>query len=221
MDELMNFLQTINYASPLGTVYDIGASNGEWSKHVKQHVLPFAQMILFEANPIHSAALRATGFKHLVGKPLSKPGVKEVTFYHGGTSTGDSYYKENTSWYDNSTELKLECTTLDEVIEQENLALPDFIKMDTQGSELDILAGAKKALKTAKLIYLECPIIRYNSGAPGIGEYIECMRVNSFVPVAIFEVHFAEQTLLQIDIMFMANELKQKLAPNVNIRPLG
>jgi FkbM family methyltransferase len=221
MQELINFLKTIDQHSPIETVYDIGASNGDWSRFVKSNVLPNAEMILFEANPTHDIDLRRTGFKHLCGKALSRPGVKTVTFYSAATTRGDSYYKENTKWYNDATEMTLECVTLDEVIRDDNLPMPDFIKMDTQGSELDILAGGSSALQFAKLIYLECPIIPYNIGAPGIGEYIECMRQNSFVPIGIFEVHMAESTILQIDIMFMQNYLKQKLAPNVDIRPLG
>ena len=76
-------------------------------------------------------------------------------------------------------------------------------------------------MQFAKLIYMECPIIPYNIGAPNIGDYIEKMRVNSFVPVGLLETHYAENTLVQIDIMFMQNALKQKIAPNVDIRPLG
>jgi FkbM family methyltransferase len=220
-NNLSKFLFDINQVHPIKTVYDVGANNGDWSKAIKQIVLPHAEMILFEANPIHDIALRRTGFKHLCGTVLSKPGVSELTFYSGGTTTGDSYYKENTEWYNNSTQLTLPCTTLDEVVRNESIPLPDFIKMDTQGSEVDILEGAKFTLPHASLVYLECPIIPYNIGAPGIGEYIECMRQNSFVPIGVFEVHMAENTLLQIDIMFMRNDVKQKLSPNVSIRPLG
>jgi FkbM family methyltransferase len=215
------FLRSVHKSSPINVVYDIGASNGEWASAMKRQVLPEAEIIMFEANPIHEETLARTGFRRLVGTALSKPGVKEVTFYSGGTTTGDSYYKENTSWYNNAQEMTLPCVTLDEVIVKGNFPMPDFIKMDTQGSELDILDGATRAMQFAKVIYMECPIIPYNIGAPNIGDYIEKMRVNSFVPVGLLETHYAENTLVQIDIMFMQNALKQKIAPNVDIRPLG
>lgn len=221
MENLAKFLHEINKDLPINVVYDIGASNGEWSKAIKQHVLPHAEMFLFEANPTHQVDLVRTGFRHLCGTALSKPGIKKVTFYTGGTTTGDSYYKENTSWYNDAKSFNLPCTTLDEVVVQEGIPWPDFIKMDTQGSELDILEGASLVLQQAKLIYMECPIIPYNIGAPNIGDYIEKMRVNSFVPIGIFEIHQAENTLVQVDIMFMANVEKQRLAPNKDIRPLG
>jgi FkbM family methyltransferase len=220
-NNLDKFLSDINKVHPINVIYDIGASNGNWSRNIKQNVLPEANMYLFEANSIHIADLLRTGFSVFVGTALSKPGVKEVTFYTGGTTTGDSYYKENTKWYNDAQSFTLPCKTLDEVVVEQGIPRPDFIKMDTQGSEVDILDGATITLQTAKLVYLECPIIPYNIGAPSIGEYIEKMRVNSFVPIGVFEVHMGENTLLQIDIMFMANVLKQKIWPNDGIRPLG
>ena len=48
------------------------------------------------------------------------------------------------------------------MVEKENLKLPNFIKIDTQGSEIDILKGSKNTLKNCNLIYLETPIIEYN-----------------------------------------------------------
>ena len=50
--------------------------------------------------------------------------------------------------------------------------LPDFIKIDTQGSELDILKGGEKTISNCSLIYLECPIIEYNLGSPNLNDYI-------------------------------------------------
>ncbi len=221
MSTLHNFLHIIDLQIDIKVAYDIGASNGEWAKNIKKYHLPKTEIFCFEANPRHQADLLRAGFRNLCGTALSKPGVKEVTFYTGGTTTGDSYYKENTSWYNDAQEFKLPCTTLDEVVVQEGLPKPDFIKMDTQGSELDILEGAKTVIPFASLIYLECPIIPYNIGAPNIGDYIECMRQNTFVPIGIFETHYAENTLLQVDIMFMRNDVKQRIAPNKDIRPLG
>ena len=44
--------------------------------------------------------------------------------------------------------VKIEVDSLDNVLEESNIENPDFIKLDTQGSELDILKGGVKALKS-------------------------------------------------------------------------
>ena len=67
--------------------------------------------------------------------------------------------------------------TLDKLVSKNNIPLPDFIKIDTQGSELDILRGGEKTISNCSLIYLECPIIEYNMGSPNLSEYIEYLNL--------------------------------------------
>ena len=62
--------------------------------------------------------------------------------------------------------------TLDKVIDNNNWPLPDLIKMDVQGSELDILEGGKKILSQAKYLIVELQHIEYNDNAPLFEESI-------------------------------------------------
>jgi hypothetical protein len=126
-------------------------------------------------------------------------------------TTGDSYYKENTVHYATTESTTMPCYTLDAIVAQDNLPIPDFIKIDTQGSELDILRGAESILDQVKLVYLECPIITYNIGAPNINDYLEYMKSKGFIPMDVLEVHTNDQTLLQVDIMFINLKTKNAL----------
>lgn len=217
---MINFLKQIQQAGlDIKTVYDIGAWNGGVSQHIKSNACPSADFVLFEANPQYQGVLNSTGFKNYCGIALSNPGRTHVDFYNG-TNTGDSYYKETTKHYDNQGTIKLPCITLDELIVRDNLPIPQFIKIDTQGSELDILSGAKSILDRVDLIYTELPIVCYNKGAPTIQDYLEFFKQHKFVPIDILEKHHAENMLIQMDIMFMRNETKEKfLGPNDFIRP--
>ena len=219
MNKLYDFLRGQKTAGlNLSTVFDIGAWQGGWSRDVKSNALTDSNFILFEANPAYESTLAATGFQYF-RTVLSNPGRQSVDFYNG-TNTGDSYYKETTAFYDNQSSISLECQTLDGIVAKHNLPIPNFIKIDTQGSELDILSGAS-FLDRVDLIYTECPIICYNKGAPTIQDYLDFFRARNFVPIDIFEIHRGEETLMQIDIMFMRAEAKQQfLSPNVMIRPL-
>ena len=201
----------------INTVYDIGACNGSWSKQMKSY-LPDADFFLFEANPAYDDILAQTGFPYLCGQVLSNPGRETVEFYNG-TNTGDSYYKETTKFYDNQTTVTLPCTTIDSLIEKFRLPPANFIKLDTQGSELDILAGAEGIINQVDLVLTECPIICYNKDAPNMQDYLDYFKARDFIPVAMCEEHVAEDTLVQIDLLFIKQETKQKfLSPNINIR---
>ena len=219
MPNYIKFLAIIEAAGyKLKTVYDIGACRGGWSREFKASY-PNAEIILFEANPSYKEALESSGFKFF-NVVLSNPGREYVDFYNG-TNTGDSYYKETTKHYDLQTSIRLPCKALDSVIKENNLPLPNFIKIDTQGSELDILTGSSSILDSVDFIYTECPIIRYNDGAPSIADYLDFFRNKNFIPFDIFEVHRAENILLQIDIMFVRSAIKEQyLEPSVYIRPL-
>ena len=209
MSPLLNFLiQSEKIGLKFPVVYDIGANIGAWSKAVKQTALPNSQFYLFEAVKDHESSLASTGFPYFLNI-LSNPEREYVEFYQTN-STGDSYYRESSHHFDNIDSKKYPCTTLDKIIKERNLPIPNLIKIDTQGSELDILSGAKLCIGLTELIYIECPIIRYNEGAPTMSDYIDFFTNKNYLPIDIFEVHRGENILLQVDILFMRKDLKEK-----------
>lgn len=220
MSRLSSFLQEIQQRGlQIKTVYDIGANSGAWSTAMKQSVLRDSYFYLFEGNPQQKDNLDRTGLPYYIGI-LSNPGRESVEYYAANT-TGDSYYKENTGHYDNQDSQTMPCMTLESLVQTAEMPVPNFIKIDTQGSELDILKGAETILGQVDLIYIECPIIRYNIGAPNIQEYLDYMRSQNFIPMDLLEIHTSEQTLLQVDIMFINKNTKDKLyGQNQYIRPL-
>ena len=208
---LEHYLTTIQQDGlKIDTVYDIGANVGSWSTALKQNILKDSHFYLFEGDPEHDQRLQATGLPYYIGI-LSNPGRDFVEYYRGGTSTGNSYYKENTIFYDDSVPVRMPARTLESIVTECNMPIPNFLKIDTQGSELDILRGAESFLSGVDLIYLECPIGKYNLGAPNIQEYLEYMAGKNFIPSDLLEIHTADRVLIQIDIMFINIATKDRL----------
>lgn len=193
----------------IDTVFDIGAHKGWWSTPLKDTVLRDSFFYLFEANPAHEAELKATGFPYYLGV-LSAPGQDTVEFY-SIAGTGDSYYRENTKFYDNTTATTVPARTLESVMKEANVPVPQFLKLDTQGSEIDILCGAEPFLPMVDLVYLECPTLKYNAGAPSLTEYIDYMKSQNFIPSDVLEVHSHDKVLIQIDMMFINITTKERL----------
>lgn len=192
----------------LQTVYDVGACNGSWTRSLNTNVLPNCEFYLFEANPHYLSDLIITGHSFFINV-LSNEGREFVDFYPG-CNTGDSYYKETTTWYDGKMPVRMPCTTLDKLIEEKNLPIPNLLKIDTQGSELDILSASKKLLGKTEIILCEMPIIEYNSGAPNISEYVNFFRDHDYVPVELIEIHRAEGIVFQLDFAFMLRSAKNQ-----------
>lgn len=193
----------------IDTVFDIGAHKGWWSLPLKNGVLRDSFFYLFEANPAHEAELKATGFPYYLGV-LSAPGRDTVEFY-SIEGTGDSYYRENTKFYDNTVATTVSARTLETVIKEATLPVPQLLKLDTQGSEIDILRGAESVLSLVDLVYLECPVLKYNAGAPSLTEYIDYMKSQNFMPSDVLEVHSHDKALIQIDMMFINITTKERL----------
>jgi FkbM family methyltransferase len=194
---------------PIDVVYDVGARHGEFTQSLRK-TLPNARFILFEANPKCAPVLRARGFEHYISVLSSD--VREVEFYDTD-STGDSYFKENTRRYDTVTPTRCTTQTLDALVTEHRLPKPHFIKLDTQGSELDILRGAPECLASSSLLYLECPTVRYNSGAPSLQQYLDFLDGAGFLPHELCEAHYSHGALVQLDVLFVRKEHLRRALP--------
>ena len=191
----------------INTVYDIGAHKGRWTK---QHaaLFPNASFYLFEANKEHAEKLKSRGHRTFIGV-LSSDGMPAKFYKKAGTS--DSLYRENTPTYSEDTFEVVATRTLSQVAISENLPKPDFIKLDVQGAEIDILKGAGDLLDGCSLLLAECPIVPYNLGAPELNEYLTYFKSKGFSPLRITEQHSSKGSLLQIDILFLKNSARIKL----------
>ena len=171
----------------ISTVYDIGAHHGKWSLGMKK-LMPKASFQLFEANPACETFLKQTSLPyHRIA--LSKAKGKRV--FHSNNSTGDSFYPENTElsgafgWQ----EKEVETADLDSFALQNHLPSPDWIKLDVQGAELDVLAGGKFLFSKTKFLLTEIPLLSYNLGAPSFSDYLDTFGAAGFLPVSVVEVH--------------------------------
>lgn len=196
-----NILNLMNKGLKIDVIYDIGAFRGEWSNFLNRTSLKNKNFYLFEANEENEKYLEKLNFKYFFA--ILSDTNKDVNFY-SRVSTGDSYLVEQTNLYkENIKSVVKKTITLDEIVKKKNLPLPDFLKIDTQGSELDILKGSQKSISKCSLIYLECPIIEYNLGAPNLNDYIKYLNSINFVPYDLCEVHKIDNILIQIDILFI------------------
>ena len=188
-------------------VYDIGAHKGTWTKQLKIEI-PSVNSFMFEANAIHESDLKKIGCWYNIG--ILSDSEKMVDFYSCG-GTGDSLYRESTDTYENIMPNKQKCYILDKLVEEKEIPFPDFIKVDTQGSELDVLRGASKCLSHAKSILLECPIYPYNFEAPSMKDYIDFMLEKDFYPSQCTEIHNIHGVFLQVDIVFLHKNILEKV----------
>lgn len=192
----------------LRDIFDIGAHDGSWSNQVKRIVGRDTRFFLFEPNQHHNSSLKHLDVQFF--NALLSDDKKEVNFWSVG-GLGDSYYCENNSVFDGIDPTPMTTSTLDAIRELYKLPFPDLLKIDTQGSEIDIVNGALKTLGQTAVVILECPTVSYNIGAPTLDQYIETMRALNFIPIDVTEVHLMANALVQIDIAFMRTSVFEEL----------
>jgi FkbM family methyltransferase len=150
-------------------IYDIGACLLHWTT-AAQTVWPSASYYLLDGFVEAEPLWIASGLP-FYGGVLSDT-EKEVAFYvNPQFPGGNSYYREIGSakshlLFPESSKRSVTTATLDSVRLQKNWPVPDLVKMDVQGAELDIYRGAQETLKTCQYLILELQHKQYNEGAP-------------------------------------------------------
>ena len=188
-------------------ILDIGAHSGQfhsWSKRV----WPDVGVFMIEANPLHKDTLNRLATQNGDSFLISALGdeVREVTFYTRSDkphTEGNSYYKENNFWDIPQLvqESKVTLKKLDDIFEDG--AVFDLIKVDTQGSELDILKGGKNLVSKASAIILEVSYIEYNEGAPNQQETLNYMKKIGFEEKMSIGEHYNGEQIVQKDLLFL------------------
>ncbi len=64
------------------------------------------------------------------------------------------------------------CTTLDEFARRDGIEAVDYLKLDTQGTELDILRGGEAMLASTLVIKTEVEFVQVYRGQPLFGEVV-------------------------------------------------
>ena len=192
-------------------ILDIGAHTGQfhsWSKRV----WPDVGVFMIEANPLHESVLdrlaMMSGDSYLIAALGDEE--REVTFYTRSDkpqTEGNSYYKEHNYWDIPQLvqKTKVNLQKLDNIFEDD--AVFELIKIDTQGSELDIMRGGKELASKASAIILEVAYIEYNEGAPNVKEITDYMNDVGFVEKLSIGEHYEGDKIIQKDLLFLNKEL--------------
>ena len=196
-------------------ILDIGAHKGEWAT-LARSVFPSTPICMVEAQSHHEGELLLTGNPYCITLLSDKGGDVKPFYTIAGCDTGASMYCENTKYYNSSTVIEKQLTTrtLDDVTSRHFSPHEfDFIKIDVQGAELDVLRGGEDTLKSAMFVLLEMPVAEYNKGAPSFAEVVAFMDEKGFQVYDAFEAHYHGVHLIQMDFLFA-----RKNCPFIHLR---
>jgi len=187
------------------TLLDIGAHLGGFTQRIRA-VFPDCVPTLVEPNPHCHADLVALGFEAFPFAAAAEAG--EADFHlsrEWPQSTGASLYRENTAHFRDEVleRVRVPKRRIDDVFEGRRF---DFIKIDTQGAELDVLRGGRRVLRQADYILIEVSLVEYNQGGAAPEDVFAALAELGFRSAEVAEFHrlrgVRDGALLQMDFLF-------------------
>lgn len=181
-------------------VYDIGAYEGLWAQDFLS-VFPETTIILFEGQEKKRPILeRLAKDNHNIHYEIALLGAIEKPVHFVEQETGSCI---DLSAQDKQPNKTLQC--LDNIINENNYPLPDFLKLDVQGFELEVLKGGRSALANAMFCLLEVSLLDLGGNGPLMLDVMNYMDDHSFQPYDIsqFMRRPFDKALHQIDLLFI------------------
>ncbi len=141
------------------TFYDVGANVGFFSVIAARLVGAGGRVVAFEPLPVNARAIRhnaqLNGFTHIDAREQALGGSDgEASFMLSAEPTWGKLTSVGKAPDQHTGETVVAVRRLDGLIEQEGLPPPDVMKIDVEGAELEMLAGAERTLRARRPVIL-------------------------------------------------------------------
>ncbi len=187
------------------TLLDVGAHVGRFSFDFLQ-VFPDCVPTLVEPNPFCQEDLARLPWERHAVAASNEAGRAELFLTREWLqSTGVSLYRENTAFFRDEVTFTQEVdkVRLDDLFPGRRF---DFVKIDTQGAELDVLQGGQVVLRQADYILVEVSLVEFNIGGAQAEAIFAQLFAMGFRCVDVTEMHrlkgVQDGGLLQMDFLF-------------------
>ncbi|HEY1600605.1 MAG TPA: FkbM family methyltransferase [Pirellulales bacterium] len=202
MKESLEFLKRQGWLPT--SIIDIGAYVGDWTRMCRT-VFPDAEVLMVEAQQNKIGNLKracvelgaGVSYELALLGPQTGTNVRFVEM-----ETGSSVFEELSPYKRNYVEKNQ--VTLDSLIASRGWPNPNFLKLDVQGYELEVLKGGSKAVQHAEVILLESSLLSINKDCPLVFDVLHFMAQSGFRLLDICSlIRRRDGALWQTDLLFL------------------
>jgi FkbM family methyltransferase len=206
-------LLELTQPKPPQVIYDIGANIGTWTLLAKS-LFPQVSIHAFEPLVVHYEAFEKKLYKipdihlHKVALGASTGTLNmQVTSFSDASSLleiADASYE--IFGLTKEREETVTVLPLDDYVSKHDLPLPDLIKLDIQGYELEALKGARHCLAHAKYLISEVSFLEFYHGQPLFHDMVVFLAQHNFYLYALGVNTPLGQDLSQTDVLFIRQD---------------
>lgn len=197
-------------SSPPRVAYDLGGNRGQWTVLAKS-IFPGVEIHAFEPLPDHctayTAKTQALANVHLhtvaLGDRDAELEMDLTTFSDSASLLTPTATMAETYGVRPGRKVCVPVVRLDDWVAAHRLPLPDLLKLDLQGYELNALRGAPDCLSHARAIVMELSFLEYYSGQPAPGTLIAFLEQAGFRLAGFSPDLPAGRPLEQADALFL------------------
>lgn len=202
-------MRRLGKISGIDSIWDVGANEGQFA-FMAHSVWPELPVYSFEPDPDCFKKLNSTfaqfaipgrAFPYALG---SEKGTKQLIRY--SHNVNNSFLQRIGAGQEAQDSVRVQCITLDEISKEIQLGARAFLKLDVQGFELAVLAGAADFLAHCSYVQIEVSFASsYCSGASA-DEVMRFMREQGFQCVEILDllrnVQKETHEITEVDLLF-------------------
>jgi FkbM family methyltransferase len=166
------------------SILDVGAYLGDWSRLAKR-VFPSARCFLIEPQVEMRRSLEAFCAEYpdsrwfLAG---AGPAAGELTLTHWGDVSGASFLPEaSPEPLPPVQQRRVSVVTIDSLLEEGSIAMPELVKLDVQGFEIEALRGGQRLFGNVEAFILETSLFRFIPGMPIFHEVVAFMAERDYL----------------------------------------
>ncbi len=194
-------------------VLDGGAHRGEWSRTLKA-VFPEADCFLVEPQAemepyLEGLCRQFPGSRYFLAALGPGPGEAVLTVPKADDMAASLLPESSDEWKPYADQRRTRVVSIDSLIEQGQMPIPDLVKLDLQGYELEALRGGTRLFGQTEAFILEVSLFEFFQGTPLFHEVVGFMAERGYCVYDFPDLFWRRESdgaLGQVDVCFARGE---------------